>query len=346
MNNPRGFASDNNSGVHPRVMDAILKANDGHVVAYGGDPYTDKATQKFKEIFGSETEVFFVYNGTGANVLALKTVTESWHSILCSEVAHVNEDECSAPEKITGCKLIALPHRHGKISVKDIAKHLVWLDDEHRAQPKVVSITQCTEMGAVYTVEEIQEIVNFCHSNNLLVHMDGARIANAAVALNMDFKECTKDLGIDILSFGGTKNGMMFGEAVLFFNPDLVGAAKYYRKQNMQLNSKMRFIAAQFIEYLNEDVWRPNAVNANKMAQELYKGIKSFDKVEVVHPVEANGVFAKIPADMIPVLQKEMFFYVFDELENMVRWMCSWDTRPEDIQKFCERLAQLDAVAD
>lgn len=339
--NPRGFASDNNSGVHPRIMEAILKVNEGHVVAYGNDHYSKSAIERFKKIFGDDIAVYFLFNGTGANVLSLKAVTESWNSILCSEVAHIYEDECGAPEKVTGCKLIPLPHVHGKISVDGIYKHLVWLDDEHRSQPKVVSITQTTEMGAVYSLKEIKTIADFCHENKLLLHMDGARISNAAVSLGLDYIEFTKNAGVDILSFGATKNGLMFGEAVIFFDKNLAGNSKYFRKQNMQLNSKMRFIAAQFEAYLDSGIWKENAKNANEKAKYLYNQVKDIPQINVVHPVEANGVFAIIPKEITEELQKEVFFYVFDEHANMVRWMCSWDTTTEDIDRFVLRLKQL-----
>ncbi len=339
--NPRGFASDNNSGVHPTIMKALANVNNGHVVAYGNDHYSKTAIEKFKGIFGDDIAVYFLYNGTGANVLALKSVTDSWQSIMCSEVAHIYEDECGAPEKITGCKLIPLPHEHGKINVAGIHKHLVWLDDEHRVQPRVVSITQCTEMGGVYSFEEIKTISKFCHDNGLLLHMDGARLSNAAIKLGLDYVDFTKNAGVDILSFGGTKNGMMFGEAVIFFNPEHAKHSKYFRKQNMQLNSKMRYIAAQFDAYLDPTVWKKNAQNANENAQYLYNAIKDITQINVVHPVEANAVFAIIPTEITEELQKEVFFYVFDEHANMVRWMCSWDTTTDDIDRFVKRLKEL-----
>lgn len=341
MKNPRGFASDNNSGVHPSIMQALADVNNGHVVAYGGDHYTASAIERFKKIFGQEIAVYFLYNGTGANVLALKSVTESWQSILCSEVAHIYEDECGAPEKITGCKLVPLSHIHGKINIEGIYKHLVWLDDEHRVQPKVVSITQCTEMGGVYSLDEIKTISKFCGDNNLLLHMDGARLSNAAISMGLEYIDFTKNAGVDILSFGGTKNGMMFGEAVVFFNPEHAKHSKYFRKQNMQLNSKMRYIAAQFDAYLNPDIWKTNAKNANEKAQYLYNAVKDIPEINVVHPVDANGVFAIIPTEITEELQKEVFFYVFDEHANMVRWMCSWDTTTNDIDRFVIRLKEL-----
>lgn len=323
------------------ILEAIHSANQGHAVAYGNDPYTEKAKAIFHDLFGADTDIYFVFNGTGANVLALRTAADSWQSILCSEYSHIYEDECGAPEKATGCKLVPLKTENGKFGVDQIREHLVWLDDEHRVQPRVVSITQCTEFGTVYSLEEIRTIADFCHANNLLLHMDGARIANAAVALDLPFRAFTRDAGVDIVSFGGTKNGMMMGEAVLFFNPELSKRAKYYRKQNMQLNSKMRFVAAQFEAYLTNDLWKQNAGHANRMAQLLYQEVKDIPGVQVVNPVQANGIFAIIPREITETLQQEFYFYIFNEHYNLARWMCSFDTEEADIRRFGARLRQL-----
>ncbi len=338
MNPKKSFASDNNSGVHPEILKAIEAANIGHTLAYGNDEYTEKAKELLAGHFGADIDVYFMFNGTGANVLGLKTLTQSWQSILCSEYAHIYEDECGAPEKITGCKLIPLKTEQGKFGVQQIAEHLTWLDDEHRVQPRVVSITQSTEFATVYSVEEIKAICDFCHAHNLLVHMDGARIANAAVSLGLSFKKFTRDLGVDVISFGGTKNGMMMGEAVIFFNPELSAQAKYYRKQNMQLNSKMRFVSAQFIAYLENDLWKRNATQANQMAQLLYEQVKDIPGVQVLNQVQSNGIFAIIPKEITPALQQEYFFYVFNEHYNVVRWMCSFDTTEEDVLNFTTAL--------
>lgn len=337
----KGFASDNNSGIHPIILKAIQEVNVGHAVAYGNDPYTQRAKQKFYEHFGEDIDVYFVFNGTGANVLSLRSIADSWQSVLCSEYSHIYEDECGAPEKNTGCKLVPLKTEHGKFGIQQIAEHLTWLDDEHRVQPRVVSITQCTEFGTIYTVEEIKAITDFCHANNMLVHMDGARIANAAVSLNLPFRAFTRDTGIDVLSFGGTKNGMMMGEAVIFFDQSLSKNAKYYRKQNMQLNSKMRYVAAQFEAYLSNDLWKKNATQSNAMAQLLFQHVKDIPGVQVINPVQANGIFAIIPKEVTPALQKEFFFYVFHEGYNLVRWMCSFDTNEEDILKFAAKLKEV-----
>ena len=265
----KGFASDNNSGVHPAIFKSMREVNTGHVVGYGDDQYTEKAIRVFKEKFGEETEVFFVFNGTGANVLGLSTVTQSFNSIICAETAHIQEDECGAPEKFTGCKLLPVEPVNGKITPGAIRHHLKGFDFEHHSQPRVISISQVTEMGTVYQPHEIKALADLAHQNNMLLHMDGARIANAAVALNLEFREFTKDCGVDILSFGGTKNGMMLGEAVLFFNPELTKLTKYIRKQSMQLYSKMRFVGAQFLAYFENDLWKETATHANKMARLL-----------------------------------------------------------------------------
>ncbi len=263
----KGFASDNNSGVHPSILKALENANTGHVVGYGDDPYTQKAIEIFKQKFGEETEVFFVFNGTGANVLGLSSVTQSFNSIICAETAHIQEDECGAPEKFTGCKLLPVEPVNGKLTPELIMHHLKGFDFEHHSQPRVISISQVTEMGTVYQPHEIIALADLAHKNNMVLHMDGARISNAAISLNMDFREFTKDCGVDILSFGGTKNGMMMGEAVLFFNPELTTYTKYLRKQSMQLYSKMRFVGAQFIAYFENDRWKETASHSNKMAK-------------------------------------------------------------------------------
>ena len=334
----RGFASDNNSGVHPDILAAISRANTGHTIAYGDDPYTRAAENLFKATFGGDMEVFFVYNGTAANVLGLKSATRSFNAVICAETAHINVDECAAPEKFCGAKLLSVPTLDGKLRKADIEKHLHGFGFEHHAQPRVISITQPTELGTLYTPDEISDIVDLARKYDLLVHMDGARIANAAAALDLDLKACTCDLGIDILSFGGTKNGMMFGEAVVFFNPDLPGQFKYIRKQGMQLNSKMRYISAQFEAYLSNDLWRDNARHANEMAGLLKQGIEDIPAVQVTQKVETNGIFAIIPKDCIQDLQKIFFFYVWDEAASEVRWMTSFDTQVADIEAFVHLL--------
>ena len=332
--NRRGFASDNNAGVHPSILAALPKVNDGHVIAYGDDPYTEKASAQLREIFGQETEVFFVFIGTAANVLGLSTVTQSYHAVICPETAHINVDECGAPEKFSGCKLLTCSTPDGKLTVDMIASHMHGIGFEHHVQPRVVSITQATELGTVYTLDEIKEIARYTHEHGMLLHMDGARISNAAVSLDCGFYEMTGGAGVDVLSFGGTKNGMMYGEAIIFFNPTLCEDFKYRRKQGMQLASKMRFISAQFECYLSNDLWLKNALHANKMARLLAEQIAGLPGVKITQKVVANGVFAIIPGELIPILQKEYFFYIWNEELSEVRWMTSFDTTEEDVRNF------------
>ncbi len=337
----KGFASDNNSGVHPHILKAMENANKGHVVGYGDDPFTLRAINLFKQKFGQETEVFFVFNGTGANVLGLSTVTQSFNSVICAETAHIQEDECGAPEKFTGCKLLPVEPVNGKLTPGLIQPHLKGFDFEHHSQPKVISISQVTEMGTVYQPKEIIALADIAHKNNMLLHMDGARIANAAVSLNMDFKEFTKDCGVDILSFGGTKNGMMMGEAVLFFNPEITKLTKYIRKQSMQLYSKMRFTGAQFMAYFENDLWKETATHSNKMAKLLENEILKIPELKITQSVEANGVFAIVPRKIIEPLQKEFFFYIWDDTKNEVRWMTSFDTTEKEIYEFVQLIKNL-----
>jgi len=330
----KGFASDNNSGVHPLIMQSLISANQGHEVGYGEDSITKQAVAEFKKKFGEDTGVFFVFNGTGANVIALSCLVNSYHSVICSDIAHIYVDECGAPEKQTGSKLIIVKNKNGKIEPEEIEKKLSGFGVQHHSQPGVISISQVTELGTVYTVEEIRAITDLAHSYGLYVHMDGARLANAAVALNLPFKTFTRDAGIDVLSFGGTKNGMMMGEAVLFFQSDLIKNVKYIRKQTTQLFSKMRFISAQFLAYFENDLWKKNAENSNKMAKLLEKELAHLKGIKIAYPVESNGVFAIIPKSIIPELQEKSFFYVWDENTSTVRWMPSFDTKEEDIHNF------------
>jgi threonine aldolase len=330
----RSFASDNNAGVHPQILDAIVAANSGHVIAYGDDPYTERATAKFQERFGKQTDVYFVFGGTGANVLGLKAVTEPYHAIICAETAHINVDECGAPEKFTGCKLLSVPTENGKLRSERIKHFLHGVGFEHHVQPRVISVSQSTEMGTVYTPEQLRALSEFAHTNNMLLHMDGARIANAAASLKRDLKEITGSAGVDVLSFGGAKNGMMYGEAVVFFDKSLSKDFKYIRKQGTHLPSKMRFISAQFEALLTGDLWRRNAEHANQMAQILARELAKVPRVKITQNVESNGVFAIIPAGFVPVLQQKYFFYVWNEDTSEVRFMTSFDTTEEDIHEF------------
>lgn len=331
----RGFASDNNSGVHPNVLRAINEVNQGHTIAYGDDPITLKAIERFKQIFGSDIEVYFVFIGSAANVLGLKALTQPHNAIICAETAHINVDECGAPERFTGCKLLTVPTTNGKLTIEGITKHMHGFGFQHHSQPKVISISQVSELGTVYTIDEIRTLSDFAHSHNMLLHMDGARLANAAVSLGIGFREFTRDAGVDVLSFGGTKNGMMYGEAIVFFNRQLAHDFMYTRKQGLQLASKMRYISAQFLAYLEDGQWDSTARHANAMAQLLAKRVSQINGVTITQPVHANAVFAIIPKEIIQPIQNEYFFYVWDEHRSEVRWMTSWDTTEQDIDQFC-----------
>ena len=337
----RGFASDNNAGVHPEIIDALARANQGHVIAYGADPYTQSAIAKFKQHFGDDIDVFFTFNGTGANVLGLQALTRPYHSVLCSDYAHINSDECGAPEKHTGCKLIPLPHQDGKITLDQVRHAYHGIGDQHHAQPRVISITQATEMGTVYQPEEIEALARFAHERDMFLHMDGARIANAAVHLRQTLRQATRDLGVDVLTFGGTKNGVMGGEAVVFFAGSVSTDFLFLRKQGMQLASKMRFIAVQFEALLSNNLWKRSAEHSNRMARVLEAELRKIPQVRIAWKVESNGVFAQIPHHAIEKIKEQYFFYPWIEDENIVRWMCSFDTTEEDITDFVSFVAEV-----
>jgi len=334
INPSRSFASDNNAGVHPEMIDAITAANQGHVVAYGDDPFTERAVKVFEKHFGRDIAVYFVFGGTGANVLGLTAATKSYNAIICAETAHINVDECGAPEKFTGCKLLSVPTPDGKVRVEEIKHFLHGVGFEHHVQPRAISVSQATEMGTVYTKSELKTIADFAHRNNMLLHMDGARISNAAVSLKAKFKEITRDVGVDVMSFGGAKNGMMYGEAVVFFDKKMAADFKYIRKQGMHLPSKMRFISAQFEALLSGDLWERSATHANRMAKILATELEQIPKIKLTQPVEANGVFAVVPGKYIPTLQKKYFFYVWNEEISEIRLMTSFDTTEGDIAQF------------
>jgi threonine aldolase len=322
----RGFASDNNAGVHPEILEEIRSVNKGHVIGYGDDPYTEEARDLFCQHLGADTETFFVFTGTAANVLGITAVTRSWNSVIAAFTAHVEQDECGAPEKFSGCKVLTVDTPDGKINPEMLRKHMHGFDFEHHSQPKVVSITQATEMGTVYSPEEISELADYAHKRDMLIHMDGARIANAAVYLDLPFKAFTTEAGVDILSFGGTKNGMMFGEAVCFLTPGLSDNFKYIRKQGMQLASKMRFISAQYIAYFRKELWKKLAMHSNSMAQLLFSKVKDLEGIKITQPVQANGVFVILPDEIAKILQERYFFYPWDDNMSEYRWMTSWDT--------------------
>jgi threonine aldolase len=339
---PRGFASDNNSGAHPEILEAIAAANEGHVVAYGDDDYTARARERFREHFGESAEAFPVFNGTGANVTSIDALTAPQDAVVCTDVAHMNVDECGAPERIAQTKLLTVAHTQGKLTPEDVGRWEVHRGDEHAVQPRVVSITQATEVGTVYTIEETRAIAEAAHDLGMHLHVDGARLANAAVSLGASLREITTDAGVDVVSFGGTKNGLLIGEAVVFLRPGLGESFLFTRKQLGQLASKMRFVAAQLEALLTDDLWRRNAANANAMGRRLADAITAIDGVELAYPVEANGVFANLPAPAIERLRESlsaaMPFYVWDEDAGTVRLMCSWDTTPEDIDLLAEAL--------
>jgi threonine aldolase len=337
----RGFASDNYAGAHPDVLAAMAEANVGHVTSYGYDPVTEAAVGRFRDLLGEQVEVFFVFNGTGANVVGLQPLLRTWESVVCARTAHINVDEAGAPERHLGSKLVDLPTADGKLTPDLVRSVHTSIGDEHRSQPRVVSITQSTEVGTVYTPDEVRALADTAHALDMYLHMDGARISNAAAGLGVELRETTGDCGVDVLSFGGTKNGLVGGEAVVFFRPELARDALYVRKQEMQLASKMRFISAQFLALLTDDLWRHNAAHANAMARRLSDAVRDVEGVCVTQPTQANGVFATLPAEAVAPLQEEFHFYEWDEATHECRWMCSWDTTEEDVDRFAAAVAEL-----
>ncbi|MDD4488975.1 MAG: low specificity L-threonine aldolase [Paludibacter sp.] len=336
----KAFASDNYSGIHPEILDAIQHANNSHEISYGADSFTNRANQLFESLFGP-VKVLYAFNGTGANVIALKCCTLPFHSIVCTDSAHIHVDECGAPTQSTGCTLIPLPSHDGKLTPELIRPLLKTKGNVHHNQPKVISISQSTELGTVYSLQELKFLCDFAHTNDMYVHLDGARISNAVAALEVNFKTATVDCGIDIMSFGGTKNGLMIGEAVLIFNAELKKNAEFYQKQSAQLFSKNRFIAAQFIALLSNDLWFRMAFHANQMAHLLASEISFIPEIKITRPVDANAVFAIIPEKAIEPLQKIYPFYIWDENTMELRWMCSFDTTTEDIMNFVSALKHI-----
>jgi threonine aldolase len=334
------FASDNNAGVHPKIMDALYQANIGHCPAYGNDSITDEAIELFKHTFGQDVDVAFVFLGTAANVLGLKTMMQAYDGVICTDVAHINQDEGGAPERFTG-KLFPVAHENGKLNVSKLSPFLAYVGNPHKVQPKVISITQATEYGTVYTIKELKSITRFAHEHGLYVHMDGARLANAAVALKCSLKAITTDIGIDVVSFGGTKNGMMYGEAVVFCNPELALNFPFIQKQGMQMASKMRYISVQFKALLSDSLWVENAQKANNMAKYFAEKLAECKSVKITQPVEVNCVFAQLPSTMIPALQAEFPFYVWNLETHEVRLMTSFDTDAKHIDAFVDRVQQL-----
>jgi threonine aldolase len=329
----RGFASDNAATVHPDVLSAIVKVNRGHAFGYGHDEYTSTVEATLKGHFGA-ARAFLVFNGTGANVLSLRAICRPWEAVICAETAHLNTDECGAPEAIAGVKLLAVPADQGKLTPELVRSRIVHLGDEHAVQPRVVSLSQSTELGTVYDPAELGAIAAVAHEQGLLVHMDGARLSNAAAALELPLRALTAEAGIDVLSFGGTKNGLMLGEAVVFFDSARADGFEYLRKQSMQLASKMRFLAAQFDALLTDELWLRCARHANAMAGRLAAAVEGLPGLTITRPVQANAVFAILPPEVTTRLQQQFPFYVWDEASGEVRWMCSWDTTEEDVEAF------------
>ncbi len=336
----RGFASDNYAGAHPEVLAALALANGGHQVAYGEDQYTEHLQRIMHSHFGPTAEAFPVFNGTGANVTALQALTDRWGAVICAETAHINVDEGGAPERMGGLKLLTVPTPDGKLTPELIDRQAWGWEDEHRAMPQVVSITQNTELGTVYTVEEIRAIVEHAHAKGMKVHLDGARIANAAASLDVPMRAFTNAVGVDVISYGGTKNGMLFGEAVVVLNPDAVSHMKHLRKLSMQLASKMRFVSVQLEALLSKDLWLRNARHANAMARRLAAGVRELDGVEILYPVQANAVFARLPHEVSRRLQERFRFYFWDEAAGDVRWMCAFDTTEDDVDAFLQALKE------
>lgn len=336
----KAFASDNYSGIHPEILEAIHRANTLHDVSYGDDAITAATNTLFESVFGP-VKVLYTFNGTGANVIALKCGTLPFQSVVCTNVAHIYVDECGAPVQSIGCSLVPISAPDGKLTPDLIRPLLSAVGNVHHNQPKMISISQSTELGTVYTAEEIKALSAFAHENDMYLHVDGARISNAVAALGISMKEATVDCGVDIMSFGGTKNGLMIGEAVLIFNEALKKHADYYQKQSAQLFSKNRFIAVQFQALLSNSLWHRMASHANKMARLLAAEVKQLPDVKIVRPVEANAVFAIIPREAIAPLQEKYRFYVWDEQTLELRWMCSFDTTEEDIRSFIKALRHI-----
>ncbi|WP_051988701.1 threonine aldolase family protein [Kineosphaera limosa] len=336
----RGFLSDNAAGVHPQVLEALIVANGGHQTAYGADAYTTALQEAVRFHFGERAQAYPVFNGTGANVVCLDLLVQRWDAVVCARSAHINIDECGAPEKLAGIKLLPVDTPDGKLT-PELVDTVAWgYGDEHHAQASVLSVTQSTELGSVYTVDELAALVSHAHDKGLRVHLDGARLANAAVALGVPLRAITTDVGVDVVSFGGTKNGCLGAEMVLVLNPEAVSRPLFVRKLDGQLASKMRFTSAQLLALFDDDLWRTNAAHANLMAAALADAVRTIDGVQLTREPQANAVFAIIPPDVTPRLQARYPFHIWDEATGEVRWMCSFDTTLEDIHAFAAALRE------
>jgi threonine aldolase len=328
------FGSDNHSGVHPRIWDAMRKADAGYCPAYGDDPLTQKVLKQLEYLFGGGCEASFVLTGTGANVIALQNYVRSYHAVFCANTAHINVDECGAVQKFTQARLKVIDTPNGKLTPELIYPDLLNNRDQHHSQGRVVSITQSTEYGTLYSLAELKALADFSHEHGMYLHIDGARLANAAAALNCSLKEMTRDIGVDTVSLGGAKNGLLFGEALISFTPELTADLRFYRKQGSQLFSKMRYIAAQFEAYLEDDLWRANALRANQMAALLASRLTEIPQLRITQPVTVNSLYVILPLEITPALQDKYHFYMWNEAQNEVRLMCSFNTTEEQIREF------------
>lgn len=334
------FASDNNAGVHPKIMEALLRVNEGHTVGYGDDEHTRRAMAVVRDHFGQHCDPYFVFAGGGGNVVGLSAMLRPFEAVICTRQAHINVDECGAPERFIGCKLIDIPTEDGKLRPEMVADHMPHRDDVHQVQAKVISITNPTELGTVYTVEEVGALVEYARGYNMKVHVDGARLVNAAAYLNVPLSAITSDVGVDVVTFGGTKNGLMFGETVLVFDQEISKAVPFMRKQAGQLASKMRYIAAQVEAILTDNLWLDNADHANQSAKLLAQQLRAHPKVSITQVVQTNAVFATMPRETIERLLEQTFFYVWDEAKDEVRLMCSYDTTGGEVHEFGRLIAQ------
>lgn len=337
----RSFASDNNSSVHPKVMDALLNANSGHAIGYGDDPWTAEATEIVKKQFARPCEALFVFNGTGSNTMALQMMTRPYHIIFCAETGHIAVDECGAPGKATGCFMRTIPTPDGKLTPELLRPHMINFGVEHHSQPGAIYISQCSEMGTIYKPKEVKALCDFAHSHGLLVHMDGARISNAAAALGLSLDEVSGACGIDTLTLGGTKNGLMGAECVVIFNQDLVKEARYARKQSCQLASKMRYVACQFTAFLKDNLWLECAENANRLARKLYDELVKMPNVRFTQPMESNQLFLIMPKEIEEKLHEKYYFYYWNEEIGEMRLVTSWDSTDEDVEGLIEYIRGL-----
>jgi len=330
----QSFESDNSAGVHPRVMEALIAANVGSSTSYGADPWTHSAARRFCELLGADVETLFVYGGTGANVCALQCALAPYESVICTSIAHINTDECGAVERSVGSKLLDLSCADGKLRPEQVQERLLGVRGEHTVVPRVLSITQPTEVGTVYSLDELAVLCELAHAHGLLVHVDGARIANAAAALGSSLKEMTLDVGVDVLVVGGTKSGLMYGEAIVFLNPELARHARLIRKQCSQLASKMRFISAQFEALFTDGLWLDNAIHANRMTRRLAERVGAISRVDLIGVPEANSLFATLPAAAVTPLRDWSFFWTVEPDPCLARWMTSFATSDEDVARF------------